>query len=411
MNWADRFNICCFLDSHGYQDPENKFELLVAVGALRRLIAGSGTAFARLRDFSSQQNDWLFGHFAYDLKQEIHGIPSRGIDGVGFPDLHFFVPQYVLLIRDGRLEIGSVEEDHESVFRELSALSSQVPAHSGRTDVQARYTEAEYLDAVARIQDHIRRGDCYELNFCQEFFGLQPGLSPLGLFGSLSKASPTPFAAYYKTDNRYLICLSPERYLKKNGNTLISQPIKGTAPRLPEDPEKDRELRLELEISGKERAENIMVVDLVRNDLSRVCRKGTVRVRELCAVYTFPQVYQMISTVVGELEEGLHWTEAVRQSFPMGSMTGAPKRRVLEIIEQTERTRRGLFSGSLGYLTPEGDFDFNVVIRSLLYNATTGYLSFQAGSAITAGSQPGTEYRECLLKVAPIKKALTGVSA
>jgi para-aminobenzoate synthetase component 1 len=200
--------------------------------------------------------------------------------------------------------------------------------------------------------------------------------------------------------------MSPERYLKKEGINILSQPIKGTSKRNIDNEEDDLLNITHLKTSEKERAENIMVVDLVRNDLSRICKEGTVKVDELCAVYSFPQVHQMISTISGILKDGIHWTDAIRQTFPMGSMTGVPKKKVMELIENYERSKRGLFSGSIGYVTPAGDFDFNVVIRSLLYNSTDKYLSFHTGSAITFSSDPETEYEECLLKAEAIKKAL-----
>jgi para-aminobenzoate synthetase component 1 len=204
------------------------------------------------------------------------------------------------------------------------------------------------------------------------------------------------------------MCASPERYLRKSGQQLISQPIKGTSLRIIDDPISDLQSKEQLAHSEKERSENVMVVDLVRNDLSKVCKEGTVEVKELCGIYSFPQVHQMISTVTGELDALLHWVDAIAGTFPMGSMTGAPKRKVLELIDAHEKSRRGLFSGSIGYVDPQKNFDFNVVIRSIFYNAAQSYLSFQAGSAITFAADPEAEYEECLLKVSAIKKVLTG---
>jgi para-aminobenzoate synthetase component 1 len=185
--------------------------------------------------------------------------------------------------------------------------------------------------------------------------------------------------------------------------------MKGTIRRRPEQPERDTDLSNFLRASLKEQSENVMIVDLVRNDLSKVCTEGSVTVSELFGIYPFPQVFQMISSVEGAFQAGVHWTEAIRATFPMGSMTGAPKRRVMELIEQYERSRRGLYSGALGYVDPEGNFDFGVVIRSILYNRSVRYLSFSVGSAITAGSDPGKEYAECLLKARAIKKTLEKV--
>jgi para-aminobenzoate synthetase component 1 len=262
--------------------------------------------------------------------------------------------------------------------------------------------------AVEELQSQIRRGNCYEITFCQEFFAENVFADPLQLYVALSSISPNPFAAFYKIKRKYLCCASPERYLKKEGNKIISQPIKGTRPRNPEDGAQDRLYLEELVSSTKERSENVMIVDLVRNDLSRICKEGSVVVEELYGVYPFPQVHQMISTITGTLPDDTHCVEALRTTFPMGSMTGAPKKRVMQLIEQYEKSKRGLFSGTVGYITPEADFDFNVVIRSMLYNQETNYLSYQVGSAITFYSEPEKEYEECLLKAAAINEVLSG---
>jgi para-aminobenzoate synthetase component 1 len=294
----------------------------------------------------------------------------------------------------------------------LGPVPSQPPAEplepqpaGGPINFTPRFTREEYLSTVDALRRHILRGDCYEINFCQEFFAQPVSIDPYATWQALSQASPNPFSAFYRLDHRYLLCASPERFLKKTGDTLFSQPIKGTAPRR-QDGLADRRRQQELYHSAKDRAENVMVVDLVRNDLSRICRPGSVRVSELFGIYAFPQVYQMISTITGTLLPGLDWTDALRHCFPMGSMTGAPKHRVTQLIARYERSRRGLFSGAVGYITPEGDFDWNVVIRSLLYNQQSGYLSYQVGSGITWYSDPEAEYEECLVKAEGIRKAL-----
>ena len=199
---------------------------------------------------------------------------------------------------------------------------------------------------------------------------------------------------------------SPERYLKKVGNQLISQPIKGTARRFA-DAVLDAQAKEQLSTDPKERSENIMIVDLVRNDLSRTAAKGSVQVEELCAIYSFEQVHQMISTITSEMLPEYKAVDALQTTFPMGSMTGAPKISAMQIIEQLEETKRGLYSGAVGYFTPEGDFDFNVVIRSILYNEQNQYVSFSVGSAITALSVPENEYEECLVKAKAMREVLT----
>ena len=271
--------------------------------------------------------------------------------------------------------------------------------------LQARLDRSQYIRAVKHLQAHILRGDCYEVNFCRENYMEDAGVYPPALFTQLNALSPAPFAAYYRLNNRYLLCSSPERFLQRTGNTVISQPIKGTSKKDP-DPATDERLRQELLDNPKERAENIMVVDLVRNDLSHTAVRGSVQVAELCGIYTFAQVHQMISTVTATLAPGTRLTAVLQHAFPMGSMTGAPKIRVMQLIEQYEQTRRGLYSGALGYITPEGNFDFNVVIRSILYNAENRYLSFQTGSAITFYSDPAKEWEECLLKAQAMNKVL-----
>jgi para-aminobenzoate synthetase component I len=397
LNWGDRFNICCFLDNHEYNSSHHTIECLLAAGSLQ-----SFTSLASVKN-----DDWIFGHLAYDLKNQVEKLESNNPDEIKFPDVFFYQPQYVVQLTSSEIRIGSVEDDQERIYSEIMNSALQVhhasPLAGGR--IKTRFTKEEYLITVEKLRQHILRGDCYEINLCQEFYAENVEISPLQLYSSLSYTSPNPFSAYYKLEDKYALCLSPERYLKKEGTHVISQPIKGTSERS-KDPEQDKINKEALQNSEKERAENIMIVDLVRNDLSRICKQGSVHVDELCEIYSFPQVHQMISTVSGELNDDILWSDAVKATFPMGSMTGAPKKRVMELIEEYEVSKRGLFSGSIGYINPTGDFDFNVVIRSVLYNSTGKYLSFQTGSAITFSSEAEKEYEECLLKAAAIKKAL-----
>jgi para-aminobenzoate synthetase component 1 len=406
LNWCNRFNICCFLDNHQYHLSHHSVECLIAAGSVSSIRMNAGNAFTALKQFHSANNDWIFGHLAYDLKNEIEALSSSNPDYIGFPDLFFFVPEVIIELSESSASIGSLTNNHEDIRSEIGNMPARITDKEHDAHIRSRYTRQEYIDIVEKLRQHILRGDCYEINFCQEFFADNAALDPLALHAQLSATSPNPFSAFYKLDDCFLSCMSPERYLKKEGSRLLSQPIKGTARRHPDDPALDALNLQGLLASDKERAENVMVVDLVRNDLSRICRQGTVKVDELCAVYSFPQVHQMISSVSGEQRDNTHWTEAIRATFPMGSMTGAPKKKVMELIERYEAARRGLFSGSIGYVKPSGDFDFNVVIRSVLYNAANKYLSFQTGSAITFSSDPEKEYEECLLKAAAIKKAL-----
>ncbi|HVU99173.1 MAG TPA: anthranilate synthase component I family protein [Puia sp.] len=401
------------MDSHSY---ESSFECLLAVGAIDSFTAPAGNAFPELKQWAAGRQDWLLGHLAYDLTAETEGVSGDFADPIGFPDMFFFQPAHLILLQKDSILIGSVQEDPAALWQQICAAQPTPPQTTPvqTTPPQAfppisftpRFTRGEYLSAVEALRRHILRGDCYEINFCQEFFTQPATIDPLATWWALGQASPNPFSAFYRLDHRYLLCASPERFLKKAGDTLFSQPIKGTAPRQRQDAQADSQGRLELYNSAKDRAENVMVVDLVRNDLSRICRPGSVQVSELFGIYPFPQVYQMISTVTGTLLPGLDWTDTLRHCFPMGSMTGAPKHRVTQLIARYERSRRGLFSGAVGYVTPGGDLDMNVVIRSLLYNQQSRYLSYQVGSGITWYSDPQAEYEECLVKAEGILKAL-----
>lgn len=413
LNWSTRFDTCCFLDNQSYASPENSFECLAAVGEITRLKANAGTAFDALKKFSIENPDWIFGHFSYDLKSETENIPSGLPDAVRFPDLFFFVPETVLLVDAGGLHIGSFGNHRElmkEIEREPEFAGRQKNEISKTPAIRPRISKSEYLETLGKLHQHILRGDCYEINYCQEFFAENIRVDPLLLYRSLNKVSPSPFSAYYSVDKNYLLCASPERFLKRAGQKIISQPIKGTSARDLNDIAHDKALKMELADSEKDRAENVMVVDLVRNDLSKICVPDSVRVSELFGIYSFAQVHQMISTIVGRPIPGLHWTDMIAGTFPMGSMTGAPKRRVLELIEKYEKSKRGIFSGALGYVKPNQDFDFNVVIRSLLYNGPDQYLAWFAGSGITVNSIPEKEYEECLLKVAAFEMIIKNPS-
>lgn len=414
--------------------PGGQFELMAGVGADAALgpPAGDGSlgspaddaslrspadgALNALRSFHEMHEDWLFGHLGYDLKNEVEGLHSDLPDFAGFPDMHFFVPRYVFLIPSlhqetgdgGIVHIGILDQDSAAeVLQAVQTTPDRSLSPASAASWSSRFSRQEYLDTVLQLQEHIHRGDCYEITFCQEFYTEEVNLDPLALYRELARISPMPHSAYYATSDLYLLCASPERYLQLKDGRLLSQPIKGTAKRKPGNQEADNALKEELRNSPKEISENVMIVDLVRNDLSKVCEEGSVRVSELGEIYAFPQVYQMISSIEGTLPSEVHWTQALKATFPMGSMTGAPKRRAMELIERYERTRRGLYSGAVGYIDPTGNFDFAVVIRSLLYNRERQYLSYSVGSAITAASDPLSEYEECLLKASAIRQALS----
>jgi para-aminobenzoate synthetase component 1 len=405
LNWVKPFNIFCLLDNREYNFTDPAFECLLAAGSKDNIEMQAGNAFDSLKEFSDKHEGWLFGHFGYDLKNEVEKLTSTNNDGIGFPDMHFFVPEIVLQLNKNKVIIHS-DEDPILIFNAIESSSSAQLKNHVSFSIQNRITEIDYIAYVKKILQHILRGDCYELNFCQEFYATPAVIDPFAVYEQLIKISPNPFSALYKLNERYCICASPERYLQKIGDKIFSQPMKGTSGRNLQSKELDEANRQYLLNNDKEKSENVMVVDLVRNDLSKVCKEGTVKVEELFGVYSFPQVHQLVSTISGEIRDDIHWVDIVKETFPMGSMTGAPKKKVMELIEEYEQTRRGLFSGSIGYINPDSDFDFNVVIRSILYNAAAKYLSFQAGSAITFYSDALEEYKECLLKVEAMKKVL-----
>lgn len=409
LNWCNRFNICAFLDNHNYNLQAHHYECLAGCGVHAQISLPAGNALEQLDVFLKLNGaDWYFGHFSYDLKAETEQVPSRPTNHTGFPDLFFFIPEVVLQLSQTALKIGILTADPETVWNEITSLVVADTTQPPVQQLKERVPRDAYLQTVKQLQQHILRGDCYELNYCMEFYAEHAVIEPLQVYRQLTELSPNPYAAFYKVDARYLLCASPERFLCKRGNKLISQPIKGTAARRLDDAGADERLRKHLSDSQKERSENVMVVDLVRNDLSRICTRGSVHVEELFGVYSFPQVHQLISTVSGEVETGLSVGQQIRATFPMGSMTGAPKRKVLELTESYEQSRRGIFSGAVGYIAPDGDFDFNVVIRSIMYNAETLYLSYMVGSGITWYADPAEEYEECLLKAKAMAKVLGG---
>lgn len=403
LNWAARFNIFCFLDNGNYAAEQSDFECLLAAGCKRSVTLSPGNAFGSLKDFFDEDPGWLFGHLGYEVNTP--GGQSLQDRDAGFADGFFFTPEIILRLAGNELIIETAAEDATAVFRSIEEQEKKVAPFAHPPHIQQQLTKDAYVQIITRIKEHIHRGDCYELNFCQQFFANDAVIDPLAVFKKLSELSPNPFSAFYRVNDNYCICASPERFLKKTGQVLMSQPMKGTSKRAT-DPVADEANRQYLRASSKEKSENVMVVDLVRNDLSKICLEGSVYVDELFGIYSFPQVHQMISTIKGTLPGDVHFTEALAATFPMGSMTGAPKKRVMELIEQYESGKRGLFSGSIGYITPAADFDFNVVIRSIFYNSSTRYLFFLAGSGITFYSDAVAEYEECLLKAEAIIRAL-----
>ncbi|HMT95085.1 MAG TPA: anthranilate synthase component I family protein [Ferruginibacter sp.] len=403
LSWANRFGIFCFLDHNGYPTDSPTFDYLLAAGTKRQLELTPQNPFQQLKDFFDERPCWLFGHLGYDLKNSLEDVNTSRPAFIDFGIGHFFEPEILIRVTGNQALI----EGHNlnpNIIDEILHENPEQKQATGILSLQPLFSKQEYLTKIEKIKAHIQRGDCYELNFCQQFIAKNAYINPIQTFINLNAVSPNPYASFYKLNNRYCLTASPERFLKKTGQTLISQPIKGTAKRDPNNSFLDHQYKTNLLNSQKERSENVMIVDLVRNDLSRICKSGTVTVQELFGIYTFPQVFQMISSIRGELPPTAHWTDALKVCFPMGSMTGAPKKRVMELIDQYEEMGRGLFSGSIGYITPQADFDFNVVIRSIFYDQANHYLSYAAGGGITFYSIAQNEYEECLLKAAAIQQ-------
>jgi para-aminobenzoate synthetase component 1 len=404
LYWASSFNTACVFDSNNFADSYTKFDWLLAAATEVTLKTTVGTAFTELKSFKNRhQNKWIFGFLSYDLKNEIEDLFPPQTDELEFPDLYFFVPKHLLILKEGLLKIISAEP--EAVLAAIDQTIVAGTEDKAEVQVKARISKAVYLEKAEQIRRQIMLGNIYITNFCQEFYAEHAEIDPKFVFDQLNSVSPTPFACFFKAENNYILSATPERFLAKRKNLLISQPIKGTAPRSV-SPQQDQQQKIALKNSIKEKAENVMIVDLVRNDLTKSAVFGSVKVEELFGIYSFKQVHQMISTITAEVTDDTDAVDLLKNTFPAGSMTGAPKIRAMQLMQQFEGSKRSIYAGSVGYFSPDGDFDFNVIIRSMLYNAENRYLSFQVGSAVTFQSDPEAEYEECLLKASAILKVL-----
>lgn len=386
-------------------DLYSSYETIVAVGATKILFSEKDS-FKKLRKFHSEYKDWMFGFLSYELKNEIDNLNSDNISNINIPNLFFYIPETVLLFSKDIITVHSILSETE-VKEMLNRIERLELGDNLGSPVSLNFRESknDYLKKINKIKDHIQSGDIYEMNYCQELYNDEANINPQRIFSNLNKKGRAPFSVFFKYQDIYLLCSSPERFLKKINNKIISQPIKGTRRRS-QDSEEDIQLIDDLKKSDKERSENIMITDLVRNDLSRTAKKSSVLVEELCKIYTFDQVHQMISTVSSELDTKYDFIDLLESTFPMGSMTGAPKIKSMELIEEYETTKRSLFSSSFGYITPESDFDFNVVIRSIVYDKIQQCVSVMIGSAITINSDPLEEYEECMVKAKAMINAL-----
>ncbi len=403
LYFAQTFEVFCYLDSNNIKEAYSKFDALLAIGVRNEVSATEVNAFGKLEAFKTNNPGWLAGYLSYDLKNEIEDLVSNNADGLGFPDLYFFSPQITIIIKGNLVEING--DNEQEIYHTILGQKAQIPPIKPNITLKEKFTKPEYLATVEKIKNHIQQGDIYVSNFCHEFFAEDVAINPISIFTWLMQISPTPFAALFKHRSHYTVCASPERFLCKRGNKLVSQPIKGTAKR-GKDIKEDEAIKSALKNNTKELQENVMIVDLVRNDLTRSAKQGTVQTEDLFGIYSFNQVHQMISTISCELADDISEIQAIKNTFPMGSMTGAPKIKAMQLMEQYERSKRGPYSGAIGYFSPDGDFDFNVTIRSLFYNQQNKYLSFQVGSAITYHANGMQEYEECLLKAKAILEVL-----
>ena len=383
---------------------EQNFALLHYPNGLAYLCLGVKDSFSGSNNLSwdaldafllKNNGQFVVSLLGYDVKNSIENLASNNVDYMTAPDWVYFVPESVYKLDNDSFELIFGVEDDALV----DELFSQPVAKNPHFELKPAIDKSQYIQQVQLAKEQIQQGNCYELNFCQNFesFNIED-LDTWSVFRIALQNMQAPFSAYMQWNGHAMMGVSPERFIKKEGSKLVSQPIKGTRPRM-KNVVADEAMKSELLNDPKERAENVMIVDLVRNDLTRVAKTGTIKVDELFGIYSFQAVHQMISTISCELQAGVSYSEIIKALFPMGSMTGAPKISAMKIIEELESFKRGWYSGSIGLIHPNGDFDMNVVIRTLLYNRQRAYLSCPVGSAITALSNPEDEYEECLTKI------------
>jgi len=380
-------------------------ESLFAFGKIDSLELNEFESLSKADGFINQHNGkYVFSCISYDVKNSIEKLTSSNSDLISFPYAIFWTAKLVLTIVDDQFVIiegegNDIDFDEVKVF--VSAFMKEQEASLAVQNVQFHPSISKefYLTKIDQAKEQIQLGNVYELNFCQQFVASNvKEIDSSLLFQQLHKMTEAPFSVYVKWMNWEVFCGSPERFIQRKGSKMITQPIKGTIQRGKTALE-DEQFINQLSNNPKEISENMMITDLVRNDLSKIALRGSVCVEELIGVHTFKTLHHLISTVACELNEEVTFSTIFEAMFPMGSMTGAPKLSVMRITEELESFKRGIYSGTIGCIHPSGDFDFNVVIRSLVYNKTLRTLSCAVGSAITIESDPESEYNECLTKV------------
>lgn len=380
----------------------NNGSSILSFGEGEYLIVSEKDGMEEIQNFIDlHSGEYIFVALSYDLKNKIERLDSNNSDQLEFPNAILWIPEYVVRREGGRMTFLKGENDDfsEGVICDFQELESKKEFDPLNVDFKARTPVKEYLQKVNDLKEEIRYGNIYEVNYCQEFYSENVDLkNPLETYFKLNSITKAPYSAVFQFQEFSIMSGSPESYIQKTGNLIKTSPIKGTRKRGTTQEEDDR-LKFELLHDEKERAENVMIVDLVRNDLSRIAKKSSVKVDEFLGIHTFETVHQMISTVSCQVEDNTTFTDVLRATFPMGSMTGAPKISAMNLIEKHEAFQRGIYSGSIGYIEPNGDFDLNVIIRTLIYNKKKQYLSCPVGGAITILANAEDEYDECLVKV------------
>lgn len=397
LNFSKLYKYSSILLSNNTEDKFSIFQTIFSFGE-KDFLVSENDSFNKLRHFQNKYNDWMFGFLSYDLKNEIENLTSENVDKFKDPNLLFYIPETIFFISDNELRVESylTKIEIDKIINQIQSQSVHF-TNNPKIDLQFRETKQEYVQKINQIKGHIQKGDIYEMNYCQEMYSEGTSIDPAKVFLDLNQSSMAPFSVYFKYDKKYLLCSSPERFLQKQKDVIISQPIKGTRKRGGSKKE-DFQLKEQLTQCQKEKSENVMITDLVRNDLSKTALRSSVKVNELCGIYTFERVHQMISTISSRLDDEFDFVDVLETTFPMGSMTGAPKIKSMQLIEKYETIKRSIYSGAFGYISPNKDFDFNVVIRSILYNEIDSYVSVMVGGAITINSDPIEEYEECMVK-------------
>lgn len=395
MYWANsNFDFFAYLDGNAYPYPSEPFENLFFAG---------NQELTESEIWNEVRKQFKVGIIGYDYKNQLEKLKSENPSYLDLPELCFFTPSICFQFEND--QVNSKYKLNEGFWKEIEAV--KLPFSNTSSDVNSHLKKKEYIEKVHAIQEQIREGETYELNFCQTFEGAFENWDPISSFFQLQEVSPMPFSVLFKAGSKWLVSASPERFLKKVGTKIIAQPIKGTIRRGKNEIE-DQENKQALLESEKERAENLMITDLTRNDLSKISETGSVQVQELFGIYELPRVFQMISTIQSTLKPDISFKEIIDATFPMGSMTGAPKIRTMELIKELESFKRNWFSGAFGWIDEKGDFDFSVIIRSIIADLAAKKLYFGVGSAITSDADAAQEYEECLLKAQVLLEVLHG---